>query len=818
MPRSLSSGVPRLARFLLFPVAMLHDLRIAFRSLRRRSGTTGTLVLILALGIATSTVVFSLVQAFLLRPLSFHEPDRLVRVWGTQALAGGDRLRVTEGAFVDWRREAEGFSSLVAARNMGMSVTESERPLNPLMREVSNGWFETLGLSPQLGRSFRPDDHEVGAKVAVLSYGFWQGYFGGDPDVVGRVVEMDYEPYEVIGVMPASYRNPVFPTLPVLWLPMPETTEPNRRLPNLVVVGRLDADVTLAEADAAVSAVAASLEARFPETDGGRGARIMPLHGSLVEVVEPALLALAVAVAFVLLIACANAANLLLARAVGRQGEIAVRRALGASRRHLLRQCFAESLLIGGSAAILGLIVATWSIGPLLRLAPSNTSVPLLDRVRIDAGSAAFAIGIALLTSLVFGLLPLLGGGQGDRAARSRSGGGHRRTRLRSALVVVEVAVSLTLLIGAGLMIRSFLQLRNLDLGFDPNGLLAVRATARGPEFGAPERQPEFFRRAIEQVRTIPGVEDAGAVQVMPMFASFFRSTTARAAETPELGEADLPRAVPLRATPGFFRAFGLAILSGRSFTADDDAGRPPVAVVSRSLARRVWGDQDPVGRTLVLGENERTVTIVGLADDVRGVAVAPEPPPNLYLPHAQDPVPSMSIFLRATGEPSSMFTAVEDRVATLSRDLPVYGHAEMRQVVRDIEWQPRFVGQLLAGFAIFALLLAVTGLYAVLSYMVAERDRELAVRVAVGADPTDIVRLVLRGAMHLAGLGVLGGLVGAWGASRLLASQLYDIAPSDPVTYAALSLVLLGVALLAAYLPARRAARIDPAVTLGRE
>ena len=800
---------------------MIQDLRYALRTLQRHPGMSATAVLMLALGIGTTAVVFSLVEALLLRPLDFPHSERLVRIYSTQGIAGGERLRVTEGAFFDWRQRSRSFDSLVAARNTGKSVTDAERALNPLMREVSEGYFETLGVEPLLGRAFLTREYTPGARVVVLDFGFWQSYFGGDSTVLGRTIELAHEPYEVVGVLPAGYQNPAFPDHPVLWMPLPEPATGNRRANALVVIGRLAEGVGLAEARDEMAAIATELERLHPTTDTGRGVRLLGLRDALVEGSRPALLALFGAVSFLMLMACANVANLLLARSLDRRREIGVRVAMGAHRLHLLRQLTVEGLLLAGLAAGLGLLGASWAIGPLTALAPSNNNVPLLDQVHLDGRVVLFTVGLTLATSLLFGLLPMAQVLRTSAFARAgRSGRGPERRRLRGALVVVEVALSLVLLVGAGLMLRTFATLRSLDLGFEPSGLLTLRTTARGGAYDDPDRVLEFHRRALEELARLPGVESVGASEILPMYASFWPSQTVHRPTGQEGNEEAWPRAVPLRATEGFFTTFGLPILRGRGFTTADLGEGPPVAVVSQGLARRLWGEDDPVGQDLVLGEGEgaRTVRIVGLAGDLRGLIQAPDAPPNLYLPLAQSPVRSMSFFLRTQADPRLLLPEAEQALWSISRDVPVFLNTSMEQIVRDIEWQPRFVMQLLVGFACLALILAATGLYAVLSYEVSERTREIGVRMAVGAGHAEIVSLVLRNTVRLTALGLALGLAGAHLLSRALESQLYGITPGDATTRIMGSLTLAAVAFVASYLPTARATEVDPVVALRRE
>ncbi len=807
---------------------MIQDLRFAFRTLFKSRGPTTVAVLILALGIGAATIVFSLVNGMILEPLGFEHPDRLVRIFCTEAGEGRDRQRVSEATVEVARRSGGAFAAIASARNTGRSVTDSERPLNPLMREISAGWFEMLGEGPAMGRTFTPEEHRQGAHLVILSHGFWQSYFGGDPNIVGSTIELANQPYEVIGVMAASFSNQAYPQLPVLWLPLPENPEPDPRRTNFVLIARLADDATLAQARQEADRWSAELASLHPDTHEARGLRLLTLQDSMIERYRPPVMVLLGAVGFVLLIACANVANLLLTRALGRRREIAVRQALGAGRLHLARQLLTESLLISLAGAGLGVLAAFWSLAPLARLAPSNINVPLLDRVEVEPRVMLFSLALACLTTLFFGLLPLrqlFRASAGTLSAGpSRAIGGRSRRRLRSTLVVAELALSMVLLVGAGLTIRSLQHLRGMDLGFDPEGLAIGRAGARGPGFDDRDRWHDFHTQALERIAALPGVDAAGGVEFLPAFAGGFGAAAPVAPQGTDLPPDARPRAPLMSTMPGYFEAARQPILSGREFSRHDTADSAQVAIVSRALAHRLWGDEDPVDRTLLIGEGEDATTalIVGVAGDLRGLADNPQPPAILYRPHSQRPTLALTFYVRRAGAGEerllALLPAIEDAVWSLSREAPVYAFSTMEQMVRDLEWQPRFLVQTLTGFALLALVLAATGIYAVLAYAVSERTREIGVRVAVGAGRGDILGMVARDALKLAVLGVGLGLFGALLASRGLESQLLGVTASDPMTYVTLALGLTGIALLASYLPALRATRVDPVVALRSE
>ena len=806
---------------------MIHDLRFAIRSLLKSPGISLVAVVVLALGIGANTIVFSLVHGLVLEPLGFERPDRLVRLFGTEG-DGRDRQRVPEATVVaamQARGESRAFQQIAGAFNTGLSVTDADRPINPLMRGVTEGWFDMLGAETRLGRTFSAEEHRAGAKVVVLNHSFWQSHFGGDLDVVGREIELNYESHEVIGVMSPTFVNEAFPQPPVLWLPLKENPEPSPGRANYVLVARLaeQADLSLAQLEA--DRLSTELTRLYPETHRVRGMRVAFLHDSMIERFEPALMVLFGAVGFVLLIACSNVANLLLTRALGRRQEIAVRQALGAGRWHLARQLLTESLIISLTAAALGVLAAVWSIGPLTRLAPSNISVPMLNRVDVEPRVLLFSMVLAVLTTLFFGLLPLRqlfkAAANELSAGATRAIGGRSRRRVRSALVVSELALSMVLLVGAGLTIRSFQHLRAMDLGFDPEGVLVGRLGARGAGFDSREQWESFHRQALEKISAIPGVEAASGLSFMPTFAGGFGQASAVAPQGSDLPIESRPRAVIMGTMPGYFDVARHPVERGREFTRFDTAESEPVAVISRSVAKRLWPEEDPVDRTLVIGEGENvaSVRVVGVAGDLRGVADNPQAPLLLYRPMAQAPTVAMSVYVRRAERDEERLLAVlpqiEDAVWSLTRDAPVYSFTTMEQMMRDVEWQPRFLFQLLTGFAVLALVLAATGIYAVLAYAVKERTREIGIRVAVGAGRGSILGMVGRDALKLSVFGVGLGLVWALAASRALESLLLGVSARDPWTYGLLALALVGVALLASFVPALRATRVDPVVAL---
>ncbi|MEM1176959.1 MAG: ABC transporter permease [Acidobacteriota bacterium] len=797
---------------------MSSDLRFAIRQLLRNKTFTAVALTVLTLAVGANILVFSLVHPVLFEPLPFPEPDRLVRILHVDA-AGRARARVSEAQAQAVLRDAETLQ-VSAAENTGLAITDSETPLNPLMRRVSDGHFELLGVTPLLGRTFTPEEHRGdAARVLVLHEAFWHSYFGGDDAVLGRTLELADEPYEIVGVIPATFNNPIFPQPPVLWLPYGEKAESPTRA-NVTVIGRTAPDAGRRAVGQELQAIADDVAAVHPEALAGSTLRAEPLHRSLVAPMRPALLMLLFAVGLVLLVACGNIANLLLARAISRRQEIAVRLALGAGRWQLARQLLIEGLVLALISGALGLLLASWTLGPLLALAPANTPLPMLERISIDGEIVLFTLGLALAVSLIFGLLPLtqLRRDVADRlsagATRAVGGGG----RIRRGLVIAEIALSTLLLVAAGLTLRSLEHWRSLSPGFDPDGLVTGRVGARGPGFETPDSFEPFHRRSMDELAALPGVERVAACQFLPQFAGTFGNTTAVTRE-PEAALEKWPRAVVMASTPGFFETFGQPLLAGRGLNDLDRSDTPDVAVISRNVEARLWGELGAsIGEELWLadGDPPKPVRIVGVAGDLRGLITSPEPPAILYRPLAQHPVPNLTYLFRTRSTIEQLKPAVEATVwSQLTRDAPVYSFRDVGQLMRDIEWQPRFMVQLLSVFATLALVMAAAGLYGVLAYTVAERRREIGLRMAVGANRRQIVRRIQGDAARLGAVGLGLGLAASFAAGLGFEQILLGVAAFDAATYGGVLLVLTSVIGVASWLPAWRASQVDPVEAL---
>jgi len=795
------------------------DVRASVRALRQAPQLALVAIAAIALSIGVASTMFSVLDGIVLRPLPFPHPERLVAIWERDPAQPDTWLAGSELSVGAWLARSRSFELAVAGRNVSYTLTSFEDGDTPLMRLVSHGYFELLGIAPQLGRTFTAEEDRRGAPpVVLLSHELWQRRFGGDPQVVGRTTGIDGRATTIVGVMPPATDNPVFGTgnAPHAWLPLalPESGL-DRRQNGHVTLARLREGVGIDAARHELAAISAQLRREHPEHE--REALVVPAAERLVREARPAALLLFGSGLFVLLVACGNVANLQLTRALERRREIALRQALGASRRHLLRQLLTEGVLLASIGAFAGLLLAYWAIAALPLLLPDGGF-----RFDLDAGVLAFTLAVALLSGIGFGLVPALhalrpdlAGTLGAGAVRATADG--RRQWLRRGLVVGEVALSLVLLIGAGLMLRSFARLQALDPGFDPDGALTFRVSTRGPEYRDAARRADFYQRVADGLRETPGVVAAGGVQFMPLFPAFGQVPVTADGRDAEPGREE--RAVYLRATPGFFEAMAMPVLRGRGIEPRDAADAAPVAVVSQSLARLLFGDEDPLGRRVAGGPRGIAREIVGVVGDVRGNDSSARPGAILYVPLAQDAeLAAMSFVMRTRSDPLSLLPAAERAVRSVDRAMPVYVPQTLRELLDSLDAPRAALRSLLGAFAGLGLALAVTGIYAALSYNVSRRTRELGIRIALGATRRDVLLEVLGGALLLAAAGIAVGLALSYGLSGVLRGQLYGIEATDPATYAALATLLVLVVLASSAAPALRAASVDPTVALREE
>jgi predicted permease len=806
---------------------MLSDLRQAYRALRAAPGLTAVAVLTLALGIGVTTATYTVIDAVLLRPLPYAAPERLVYLWEQGKTFENTNAQSSLHDVTEWRRDARTLSHVSAYRYWLFNLAGAPQAEAVLGAHVTADAFATLGARPALGRTFLPGEDRPGApRVAVLSDALWRRRFAADPHVLGRTFRMDGAAYTVVGVMAPGFDLPS--TLPpnamlpsrTLDLWVPADVDPLKDSPDNIgwwAFGRLAPGATLDQASAELARLAVAQHQRSPaaaETIHVRG-----LRAHVVRPVRPALLLFGAAVGLVLLVACANVAGLLLARGTSRGRELGVRLALGATGWRLVRQLLAESLLLAAAGAAGGLALVTVGVRWLVALAPNG--LPRVAEAGVHGGALAFAALAAVVASVIAGLLPALHAARTAPAGAVRASGrgttlGGAAQRARGVLVVAEVALSLVLLAGAGLLVRSYVSLVRTPLGFRPDHLLTMFTLMPESRLPTDRARGEFLLRSAERIRALPGVEGVAVTDAVPL-SGLGSYATAWADGEPRPKDEDLPTLWPHDVSADYHAVLGIPLLAGRALSVGDTAGAPRVVVISASLARRLFGGASPIGRRL-RGLRDQPLTIVGVVGDVRANAIDETPQPAAYLPVAQETDLGGSLLVRTRGDPLALERAARAAIASVDPEQPVMNVRTMDDYVAQALSARRFSLFLTAVFAVSALVLAMVGLYGLLAYLVAQRTREIGVRVALGAQRVDVARLVLGGALRLAGLGALIGVPAALVGGRLLRAQLYGVGPADPATIVGVALVLLGTAAAAALVPTRRAARVDPAVALQSE
>jgi putative ABC transport system permease protein len=801
----------------------LSDVRFGLRLLRRNPEVTIIAVLAMAIAIGVASTVFSVTNAVLIQPLPFADPERLVAIWQVDPANAALWRPVAAGNCADWLRMSQSFEEAGAAVSISKTLTSFDEPDTPLMQTVSSGYFDTLGVPPMLGRTFSADEDRPGARaVMVMSYELWQRRFGEDRNILGRTTELDGMPYEIIGVMPEGFDNPIFglTVRPEAWLPLALAENGlDRRGNDHFVVARLATGVTLGQAQQELTRISEVLKQQYPDTNQSVAAQVAPLKESVVRGVRPAVLLLMGAVLFVLLIASSNVAHLLLTRSIAREREFAVRRALGAGTGRLLRQLVIESVLLMMLCAVPGLLLTIWGTESVGMLIPTGLNIPHFD-FHVDRNVVLFTLAISLLPGIALGLIPALYARRvsivSGLAGTGRVTGSPSSRRLQRFLVIAETALSLALLVGAGLMVQSFRNLQRLDQGFDPNNVLTFRVSTRGAAYADSERRQRFFKEIEDRLATIPGVVSVGAAQFHPVYPQFGLTTVALEGQpAPEPGKE--PRVTSVRCTPDYFTAMKIPLQQGQLFTENDTALSPPVAVIGAKMARQLWGAEDPLGKRLVIGGQRNPMRqVIGIVGDVRTDQFPPDPHPTVYVPLEQFTAPATVAYsMRTTSNPLAFLEAATKEVRAVDRAMPVYLVRSMEDIVSGMDWRTRFVMSLLAIFSVLSLLLAVTGIYAALSYVVSQQTREIGIRMALGARKSQVLKLVLGQGMKLVLVGVAIGLIASFAATRLMGSLLFNMSATDPLTLGAVALLLMLVALLACYLPARRAAKVDPMIAL---
>ena len=802
----------------------LRDLRLAVRSLRRAPGFTATAILTLALGIGANTAVFGLAFGLLLRPMPFPHAERLVQVWQTEP--DNPKRPVAPANFLDWRRDSRSFDGL-AAFTLRRRNLLGEPPEQVEVASVSAAFLSVLGMVPARGRDFGKEDRPE----AILTHALWQRAYGGNPDVVGRTLHLDESGYEIVGVLPAG---PAFPAdallftrapreIPEVGVPIEVDVTQLRDARYLGVLGRLRAEASLDGARAEMAAIARRLEQQFPEENAQNGASVVSLRDSLVGGTHLTLSLLAGAVVLVLAIAVVNVAGLLLVRSLRRDREIAIRTALGAGRGRLSAQLLAEGLVLGTLGALGGTLLASWG-GPLFRAALPG-DLPAFTESRLDLPVLAFSLGISLLTAIVFSLVPVVHTGLDPGSALHGGRGatrGPNRHHLHGVLVATEVGLAVVLVTGAGLLLKGLWRLEMAATGVESASVVTMRASLPAARTLPESRRKAFFDAVVESVAALPGVEAAGAVQTLP-FAGRGISAGLRV-DGRSFATADVVDTCWRAVTPGYFTALGVPVLRGRGFDGRDGSGAPPVALINARLAQRLWPDTDPVGQRIgtgMDGEDDDYATVVGVVGDAPQEGIADGVRPEMYRPLAQPSrfaAESMSIAIRVRGDAAPVLASLRDAVRAVNPQAPVTEVKRLEELRRATTARQRGAGAALGVFGLLALLLAAVGLYGMLAFVVGERSREFGVRLALGARPADVVHQVLLRAVALVGAGLAAGLAVALGFGRVLAGLLHGVTPGDAPTLAAVVVVLGLTALLASYLPARRASRVDPALALRHE
>lgn len=820
---------------------MWQDLRYGVRMLLKNPGITFVVILALALGIGANTAIFSVVDAVLLRPLPYPESDRLVFL--NETSKSMDEISVSYPNFTDWRNQNQVFEKIGVYNRSSYNLTGVGEAERIVTGQMSADLFAALRVNPALGRLFTNDEDKPGGEpVVVLSYPLWQRRFGGQTSVLNQPLTLNGKSYTVIGIMPAGFQ---FPTRVEMWVPVGQLSgEPSWQQrgnhPGLYGVARLKPGVTFAQAKAEMTNIATNLEKQYQDSNAGNGIGVRPLLEIFTSDIKRALWVLFAAVAFVLLIACANIANLLLARAQSRQKEMAIRAAMGAGRWRIARQLLTESVVLALIGGTLGILFARWGIALILYISPD--AIPRAKEISLDWRVLAFTIGLSFVTGILFGLVPALQAGVVDvhETLKETGRGTSGKHWLRSSLVIAEVAATLVLLVGAGLMIRSFYRLQKVNPGFSYDHLTSFSVALPRKKYANNEQREQFYNRLLENLRGLPGVEATAAASGLPLGNNGWQTSFTVDGQPPPPRE-QTPLMEACLVTPDYFRAMNIPLRSGRYFNDHDDRSaligkdlsklseteREIAAlntiVIDEEFARRYWPNEDPVGKRIRLGNDTDpstpVLTIVGVVGRVKMEGLATDSKRvQGYFPYAQIPSNGMTVILKAAGDPNQLIGAVRQQVKQIDPDQPIYGIKSMDDIRAESVAPERLNLTLLSLFAGIALVLAIVGIYGVMSYTVTQRTHEIGIRMAIGAQPRDVFQMVIRQGMMLALIGVVCGLVGAFGLTRLMASMLFGVEPTDPATFAAIAVLLTGVALIACYVPGRRATKVDPVVSLRYE
>ncbi len=799
---------------------ILRDIRYAVRSLLKHPGFLVVSVITLALGIGTNTAIFSVVNAVLLRPLPYRDSERIVTLWQNNVKAGVARNDVSPANFLDWREQSRSFEAMAGVEPFGFSMIGNGEPEQFRSWLVTSGFFEVLGTSALHGRTFTAEDYQSGnERVVVIGYGLWQRRFGADRNLVGQKLTLNGQPYTVVGILPPAVQ---FPPEREVWAPRVfRENDTQLRGPTFwKVIGRLKPGVSIAQAQSEMNGIAARLAEQYPDTNGGMGVTAVFLSEELTGQVRSALLILLGAVGFVLLIACGNVANLLLVRGAERYREFAIRSALGAARARLIRQLLTESLLLALLGGFGGVLLASWGVRLILTV--GSAQIPRLESVSIDAPVLLFALGVSLLTAIVFGLIPATQFSRPDLQSTLKEGGrggvtGSPRHWMRNSLVVAEVAVALVLLTGAGLLVRSFIAVTSVDPGFDGDRVLALQVFLPR-NYQKPEQVTGFFGQSLEKIKAVSGVQSA-AVVASPPFIDLEQDVAFTIQGLPAPPKGREPSAFFTEVSPDYLGVMSVPVQRGRFFTKFDKADSSQVVVINETMARRYFGGEDPVGKKLsVIFDQPEVREIVGVIGDVLHNGLDTQSRPEMFVPYHQSWTPQMTFVVKTTADPAAMLPVVKTAIREVRPNQTFSKAATMDQLVSESLRQRRFNLVLLVSFAVLALVLAGIGVYGSINYLTRQRTHEIGLRMALGAQSGDVLRMIVGHGLVLALTGIAIGLVASFALTRLMKGLLFGISATDPITFAAISLLLVLIGLLASWIPARRATKVDPLVALRYE
>ncbi len=803
------------------------DIRYGLRVMRKNPGFIAIAVFALALGVGANTAIFSVVNAILLHPINYNNPDQLVMVWEKSARRGFGQIPTSLPNFLDLRTSNSTLEDLGAFSDSYFNLTGGDQPERVIGVRVSASLLSLIGISPARGRLFvAGEDQPQASRVLILSNHLWQRSFGANPNLVGQTVALNGDSYTVVGIMPPDFKFPPAFSATVassqyampkadLWVPLTSDAVPMLRdIRTLFMIGRLKPGVTAEASQADMNVVASRLQKEYPAVDADMQVDVIPLSQQITGDIRLALIVLFAAVGCVLLIACANVANLLLAKASGRQKEVAIRTALGATRMRIVRQLLTEGMLLGLAGGLLGSLLAILLLRQLVIFSPANVSIP--DNIGIDWQVLAFTLLLSLLTSFLFGLAPALQASKLDLNETLKEGGrgnsgGSKQNRLRSLLVIIEVALALVLLIASGLMIKSFLRLQDVNPGFNSENLITLEMQLPEGKYADKERQAIFQQQLVQRVSQVPGVQSVGTVDNLPFSGNEFNIGVTIEGQPP-LSNAERPRVFLRNVSSKYFEAMGVPLRKGRNFSDNDNLNAPLIAVINETAARRFWPNEEPLGKRLKRGRPENPwITVVGVVGSVSHTSLQVASQPELYLPYQQNPGLNLTLVARTTSDPKAFAGAVRREVSAIDGDLPVSNLKFMDEIIGKSVAQPRVYALLLAIFAGLALVLASIGIYGVMSYTVTQRTHEIGIRMALGARPADVLKLIVMQGMVLGVAGIIIGLIASFAITRVLASQLYGVTATDPVTFAAISILLILVVLIACCIPALRATKVDP-------